>query len=176
MPRRYNQLHASLSKIIIMVGKLISSFTFFLRNFSVAYLPLSFYFRKNSSSRCYYPSLTCCFKLQSLRQESAQGSRQCLKLPRALLYNTGFALSLKAVMETALSRAVLFGTTFFLPEVLMYFVQRWEALKGLGQRYSGFQSGTWHCQVFPWVCSIACLGGSDDVGSCCSAAVILWDH
>ncbi|XP_056350784.1 sideroflexin-4 [Oenanthe melanoleuca] len=30
----------------------------------------------------------------------------------------------KAVMETALSRAVLFGTTFFLPEVLMYFVQR----------------------------------------------------
>ncbi|NXI02641.1 SFXN4 protein, partial [Pachycephala philippinensis] len=30
----------------------------------------------------------------------------------------------KAVMETALSRAVLFGTTFFLPEVLMYCVQR----------------------------------------------------
>ncbi|NXA81894.1 SFXN4 protein, partial [Thryothorus ludovicianus] len=30
----------------------------------------------------------------------------------------------KAVMETALSRAVLFGTTFFLPEVLMYFVHR----------------------------------------------------
>ncbi|NXC00469.1 SFXN4 protein, partial [Orthonyx spaldingii] len=30
----------------------------------------------------------------------------------------------KAVMETALSRAVLFGTAFFLPEVFMYFVQR----------------------------------------------------
>ncbi|NWX36843.1 SFXN4 protein, partial [Notiomystis cincta] len=30
----------------------------------------------------------------------------------------------KAVRETALSRAVLFGTTFFLPEVFMYFVQR----------------------------------------------------
>ncbi|NWU27464.1 SFXN4 protein, partial [Dyaphorophyia castanea] len=30
----------------------------------------------------------------------------------------------KAVMETALSRAVLFGTTFFLPEVLMYGVNR----------------------------------------------------
>ncbi|NXU38937.1 SFXN4 protein, partial [Drymodes brunneopygia] len=30
----------------------------------------------------------------------------------------------KAVRETALSRAVLFGTTFFLPEVLMHFVQR----------------------------------------------------
>ncbi|NXU18706.1 SFXN4 protein, partial [Pardalotus punctatus] len=30
----------------------------------------------------------------------------------------------KAVRETALSRAALFGTTFFLPEVLMYFVQR----------------------------------------------------
>ncbi|NXS16827.1 SFXN4 protein, partial [Mystacornis crossleyi] len=30
----------------------------------------------------------------------------------------------KAVMETAVSRAVLFGTTFFLPEVLMYCVQR----------------------------------------------------
>ncbi|XP_068876237.1 sideroflexin-4 isoform X1 [Aphelocoma coerulescens] len=30
----------------------------------------------------------------------------------------------KAVMETALSRAVLFGTTFLLPEVLMYCVQR----------------------------------------------------
>ncbi|XP_066179595.1 sideroflexin-4 [Sylvia atricapilla] len=30
----------------------------------------------------------------------------------------------KAVMETALSRAVLFGTTFFLPEVLMHSVQR----------------------------------------------------
>ncbi|NXM39980.1 SFXN4 protein, partial [Gymnorhina tibicen] len=30
----------------------------------------------------------------------------------------------KAVMETALSRAVLFGTTFFLPDVLMYCVQR----------------------------------------------------
>ncbi|NXH37267.1 SFXN4 protein, partial [Myiagra hebetior] len=30
----------------------------------------------------------------------------------------------KAVMETALSRAVLFGTTFFLPEVLLYCVQR----------------------------------------------------
>ncbi|XP_023785718.1 sideroflexin-4 isoform X2 [Cyanistes caeruleus] len=30
----------------------------------------------------------------------------------------------KAVMETALSRGVLFGTTFFLPEVLMYCVQR----------------------------------------------------
>ncbi|NWV31357.1 SFXN4 protein, partial [Grantiella picta] len=30
----------------------------------------------------------------------------------------------KAVRETALSRAVLFGTTFFLPEVLTYLVQR----------------------------------------------------
>ncbi|NWH47071.1 SFXN4 protein, partial [Fregata magnificens] len=30
----------------------------------------------------------------------------------------------KAVKETALSRAVLFGTTFFLPAVLMHFVQR----------------------------------------------------
>ncbi|NXC53874.1 SFXN4 protein, partial [Aleadryas rufinucha] len=30
----------------------------------------------------------------------------------------------KAVMETALSRAVLFGTTFFLPEMLMYCMQR----------------------------------------------------
>ncbi|XP_049666121.1 sideroflexin-4 [Accipiter gentilis] len=30
----------------------------------------------------------------------------------------------KAVKETALSRAVLFGTTFFLPDVLMYFVER----------------------------------------------------
>ncbi|XP_010562992.1 PREDICTED: sideroflexin-4 isoform X5 [Haliaeetus leucocephalus] len=30
----------------------------------------------------------------------------------------------KAVKETALSRAVLFGTTFFLPAVLMYFVER----------------------------------------------------
>ncbi|NXD23064.1 SFXN4 protein, partial [Spelaeornis formosus] len=35
----------------------------------------------------------------------------------------------KAVMETALSRAVLFGTTFFLPEVLMYFVQRTRFVK-----------------------------------------------
>ncbi|NXE91282.1 SFXN4 protein, partial [Menura novaehollandiae] len=35
----------------------------------------------------------------------------------------------KAVMETALSRAVLFGTTFFLPEVLMYFVQRAKLVK-----------------------------------------------
>ncbi|NXY15318.1 SFXN4 protein, partial [Atrichornis clamosus] len=35
----------------------------------------------------------------------------------------------KAVMETALSRAVLFGTTFFLPEVLMYFVQRAKFVK-----------------------------------------------
>ncbi|NWV77711.1 SFXN4 protein, partial [Dasyornis broadbenti] len=30
----------------------------------------------------------------------------------------------KAVRETAVSRAVLFGTTFLLPEVLMYFMQR----------------------------------------------------
>uniref|UniRef100_A0A8C0BD73 SFXN4 protein n=3 Tax=Buteo TaxID=30396 RepID=A0A8C0BD73_9AVES len=30
----------------------------------------------------------------------------------------------KAVKETALSRGVLFGTTFFLPPVLMYFVER----------------------------------------------------
>ncbi|XP_009571861.1 PREDICTED: sideroflexin-4 [Fulmarus glacialis] len=30
----------------------------------------------------------------------------------------------KAVKETALSRAALFGTTFFLPDVLMYFVER----------------------------------------------------
>ncbi|KFP91405.1 Sideroflexin-4, partial [Apaloderma vittatum] len=30
----------------------------------------------------------------------------------------------KAVKETALSRAALFGTTFFLPAVLMYFVER----------------------------------------------------
>ncbi|NXS10992.1 SFXN4 protein, partial [Neodrepanis coruscans] len=30
----------------------------------------------------------------------------------------------KAVRETALSRGILFGTTFFLPEVFMYFVQR----------------------------------------------------
>nr|XP_010302653.1 PREDICTED: sideroflexin-4 [Balearica regulorum gibbericeps] len=30
----------------------------------------------------------------------------------------------KAVKETALSRAVLFGTTFFLPSVLMHFVER----------------------------------------------------
>ncbi|NWR62973.1 SFXN4 protein, partial [Bucorvus abyssinicus] len=30
----------------------------------------------------------------------------------------------KAVRETALSRAILFGTTFFLPPVLMYFVER----------------------------------------------------
>ncbi|NXS75277.1 SFXN4 protein, partial [Pandion haliaetus] len=30
----------------------------------------------------------------------------------------------KAVKETALSRAVLFGTTFFLPAVLKYFVER----------------------------------------------------
>ncbi|NWH84954.1 SFXN4 protein, partial [Aegithalos caudatus] len=35
----------------------------------------------------------------------------------------------KAVMETALSRAVLFGTTFFLPEVLMYGVQRARLVK-----------------------------------------------
>ncbi|XP_063261285.1 sideroflexin-4 isoform X2 [Prinia subflava] len=35
----------------------------------------------------------------------------------------------KAVMETALSRAVLFGTTFFLPEVLMYCVQRARLVK-----------------------------------------------
>ncbi|NWI74789.1 SFXN4 protein, partial [Dryoscopus gambensis] len=35
----------------------------------------------------------------------------------------------KAVMETALSRAVLFGTTFFLPEVLMYGVQRTRFVK-----------------------------------------------
>ncbi|KAF2975052.1 hypothetical protein EK904_004107 [Melospiza melodia maxima] len=42
---------------------------------------------------------------------------------------TCFALSLKAVMETALSRAVLFGTTFFLPEVLMHCVQRARIVK-----------------------------------------------
>ncbi|NXA09384.1 SFXN4 protein, partial [Sapayoa aenigma] len=35
----------------------------------------------------------------------------------------------KAVMETALSRAVLFGTTFFLPEVLVHFVQRAKLVK-----------------------------------------------
>ncbi|NXR97429.1 SFXN4 protein, partial [Oxylabes madagascariensis] len=35
----------------------------------------------------------------------------------------------KAVTETAVSRAVLFGTTFFLPEVLMYFVQRARLVK-----------------------------------------------
>ncbi|NXW78387.1 SFXN4 protein, partial [Hirundo rustica] len=35
----------------------------------------------------------------------------------------------KAVMETALSRAVLFGTTFFLPEMLMYCVQRARLVK-----------------------------------------------
>ncbi|NXR69490.1 SFXN4 protein, partial [Rhadina sibilatrix] len=35
----------------------------------------------------------------------------------------------KAVMETALSRAALFGTTFFLPEVLMYCVQRARLVK-----------------------------------------------
>ncbi|NXS38281.1 SFXN4 protein, partial [Pomatostomus ruficeps] len=35
----------------------------------------------------------------------------------------------KAVKETALSRAVLFGTTFLLPEVLMYFVQRTRFVK-----------------------------------------------
>ncbi|NWU40620.1 SFXN4 protein, partial [Hylia prasina] len=35
----------------------------------------------------------------------------------------------KAVMETALSRAVLFGTTFFLPEVLMYCVHRARLVK-----------------------------------------------
>ncbi|NXO18138.1 SFXN4 protein, partial [Oriolus oriolus] len=35
----------------------------------------------------------------------------------------------KAVMETALSRAVLFGTTFFLPEVLMYCMQRARLVK-----------------------------------------------
>ncbi|NXY36281.1 SFXN4 protein, partial [Pomatorhinus ruficollis] len=35
----------------------------------------------------------------------------------------------KAVMETALSRAVLFGTTFFLPEVLMFCVQRARLVK-----------------------------------------------
>ncbi|NXB92678.1 SFXN4 protein, partial [Vidua chalybeata] len=35
----------------------------------------------------------------------------------------------KAVMETAVSRAVLFGTTFFLPEVLMHCVQRARLVK-----------------------------------------------
>ncbi|NXO35375.1 SFXN4 protein, partial [Locustella ochotensis] len=35
----------------------------------------------------------------------------------------------KAVRETALSRAVLFGTTFFLPEVLTYCVQRAKLVK-----------------------------------------------
>ncbi|NXI33991.1 SFXN4 protein, partial [Sterrhoptilus dennistouni] len=35
----------------------------------------------------------------------------------------------KAVMETALSRAALFGTTFFLPEVLMYCAQRARLVK-----------------------------------------------
>ncbi|NXP38864.1 SFXN4 protein, partial [Leiothrix lutea] len=35
----------------------------------------------------------------------------------------------KAVMETAVSRAVLFGTTFLLPEVLMYCVQRARLVK-----------------------------------------------
>ncbi|NXF00692.1 SFXN4 protein, partial [Smithornis capensis] len=35
----------------------------------------------------------------------------------------------KAVRETALSRGVLFGTTCFLPEVLMYFVQRAKLVK-----------------------------------------------
>ncbi|NXQ26881.1 SFXN4 protein, partial [Alaudala cheleensis] len=35
----------------------------------------------------------------------------------------------KAVMETALSRAVLFGTTFFLPEVLMYCLHRARLVK-----------------------------------------------
>ncbi|XP_027511083.1 sideroflexin-4 [Corapipo altera] len=35
----------------------------------------------------------------------------------------------KAVRETALSRAVLFGTTFFLPEVLVHFVQRAKLVK-----------------------------------------------
>ncbi|KFP86715.1 Sideroflexin-4 [Acanthisitta chloris] len=35
----------------------------------------------------------------------------------------------KAVMETALSRGVLFGTTFFLPELFMYFVQRAKLVK-----------------------------------------------
>ncbi|NWI59952.1 SFXN4 protein, partial [Calyptomena viridis] len=35
----------------------------------------------------------------------------------------------KAVRETALSRALLFGTTFFLPEVLMYLVQRAKLVK-----------------------------------------------
>ncbi|KFQ76589.1 Sideroflexin-4, partial [Phoenicopterus ruber ruber] len=35
----------------------------------------------------------------------------------------------KAVKETALSRAVLFGTAFFLPEVLMHFVERAKLVK-----------------------------------------------
>ncbi|XP_027746681.1 sideroflexin-4 [Empidonax traillii] len=35
----------------------------------------------------------------------------------------------KAVRETALSRAVLFGTTFLLPEVLVHFVQRAKLVK-----------------------------------------------
>ncbi|NXC29824.1 SFXN4 protein, partial [Campylorhamphus procurvoides] len=35
----------------------------------------------------------------------------------------------KAVRETALSRGVLFGTTFFLPEVLVHFVQRAKLVK-----------------------------------------------
>ncbi|NXS58270.1 SFXN4 protein, partial [Brachypteracias leptosomus] len=35
----------------------------------------------------------------------------------------------KAVRETALSRALLFGTTFFLPAVLMYFVERAKVTK-----------------------------------------------
>ncbi|NXC75152.1 SFXN4 protein, partial [Anhinga anhinga] len=35
----------------------------------------------------------------------------------------------KAVKETALSRGVLFGTTFFLPSVLMYFVERAKVAK-----------------------------------------------
>ncbi|XP_071420229.1 sideroflexin-4 [Pithys albifrons albifrons] len=35
----------------------------------------------------------------------------------------------KAVRETALSRAVLFGTTFFVPELLMHFVQRAKLVK-----------------------------------------------
>ncbi|NXT49567.1 SFXN4 protein, partial [Pluvianellus socialis] len=35
----------------------------------------------------------------------------------------------KAVKETALSRAVLFGTAFFLPAVLMYFVERAKVVK-----------------------------------------------
>lgn len=102
-----------------------------LRSFLVTYGALSicrsFSFHSiNSPTNDLYPSLPCCLKLQSTRQNYSQKHVvfEAIEITVLMPFLLLLLPFLEAVKETALSRGILFGTTFFLPAALMHFVER----------------------------------------------------